>query len=184
MRSIRHPFCVAGVAILLHGACVAHAQARVDEPTMKAVAFEQVSRFIRWPAGSTSENSFIIGLVGRNSVTERVKTLYEGRKIQDRTVEIRHITSPEDATTCQLVYIADTKNSILSRIRSAVAGLPVLTVSDLPDATESNALLNLYIQQDRLRFEINEKGFHLAGLEVDPLLLKVARIVNPKKGTP
>ena len=180
---MRHPFCIVGAIILLHGTCVAHAQAKVDEPTMKAIAFEQVSRFIRWPAQATAQDTpFVIGLIGNNSVTVQAEKLYAGRTIRNRKVEVRRIAEVADAANCHLVYVAGEERKPLSRIKATLENLPVLTVCDRPGAAEAAVLLNLYVHRGRLRFEINEQGFARAGLEVDPLLLKVARNVNPKKG--
>jgi len=187
VTGLRYIICVTCAILLLgrlSGVCAA---GQADEPTMKAVAFEQVSRFVRWPGEETAVDGaspFVIGLVGQNAVTERVEALYAGRKIRGRSVAVRCITNLADAAVCHLVYVVRTEKETLARIKDLVGDLPVLTVGDLPAGGVGAVLLNLYIHQERLRFEIDEIGFSRAGLELDPLLLKVAKNVNPKKARP
>ena len=158
---------------------------QVDVNVMKAVAFEQISRFIQWPdQDMTSKNSgrFIIGVLGHNTVVEHIEELYAKQKIKDKAVELRHISNLDDVIGCHLLYIAGTKRDELSKVMAITRKRPILSISDSSGFIEKGVLVNLYVSMNKLRFEINEQGFLEAGLTIDPLLLKVARIVNPPGG--
>jgi hypothetical protein len=161
---------------------VAAAVGQVDENIMKAVAFEQISRFVEWPdktaTGNDSE-SFIIGIFGRNPVSRHAEFLYAEQSIKDRQVEIRYLSKQEEAAHCHLIYIADLKQYSISMVLAETEQKPVLTICDSPGVVEKGILVNLYVAKNKLRFEINETGFQKAGLQVAPILLKVARIINP-----
>jgi hypothetical protein len=152
---------------------------------MKAVAFEQISRFIRWPDKDDNSNGperFILGLWGHNIVIEKAEELYTEQRIKDKVVEIRHILKMDDVIDCHLLYIAEEEKDDLSNLVEITRQRPILTISDSPGFIDRGILVNLYIKMNKLRFEVNEQGFHEAGLEIDPLLLKVAEIINPMGG--
>ena len=80
---------------------------------------------------------------------------------------------------CHLVYIAGSRGDDVSNVLTITCKRPILTIADYPDAAEKGILVNLYVEMNKLRFEINEKGFREAGPEINSILLKVSRIVNP-----
>ncbi len=162
--------------------CMAFGQ--VDENTMKAIAFEKISQFVEWPAESRkteASTQFVFGVMGDNKVVSRVRELYTQHKIKNKIVEIRYISKLDDVIDCHLIYIAYSEKDDLSEVVAITAGKPVLTAADSPGFAEEGVLLNLNIKQDKLRFEINEKSFRESGLRIDPILLRVAKIVNPIK---
>jgi hypothetical protein len=58
--------------------------------------------------------------------------------------------------------------------------MPVLTVSDTTGFAEQGVLINFYVSQKRLHFEINEPAFRKAPLSVSTRLLEIAKIVMPE----
>jgi len=160
-------------------------QCEVDENTMKAVALEQMSRFIQWPyevSYTKGSDQFILGVWGHNKVVELTEKLYVKHKIKNKPVEVRHISNLEDVIDCHLVYIAETKKDDIPELIAVTRSRPILTITDIPYFAESGILVTLHVELNKLLFEINERAFHEAGLEINPLLLKVAKIVNPLGG--
>jgi hypothetical protein len=80
---------------------------------------------------------------------------------------------------CHLVYVTDDSRQNLPMVLETTGDKPILTVGDCPGYAEKGILVNFYITKQKLRFEINEAAFHKTGLQVAPILLKVADIVNP-----
>jgi hypothetical protein len=155
---------------------------QLDENLMKVVAIEKISRFVQWPdEDKTIEDSqcFVIGVFGQHPVAQRAGEFYSERKIKDKAVKIRHLYSMEDIGDCHLIYITESSRHQLPAILATTGNNPILTVGDCSGYAEEGILVNFYITNQKLRFEINETGFNEAGLKVAPILLKVADIVNP-----
>lgn len=160
---------------------------QVDEHTMKAVAFERIARFVEWPSdahGSSTDGPFVIGVLGKSRLQERLKAIYARHKIKGRTVEVRGLAELARASQSHLLYIPGSEEKTLDAILSITRGKPVLTIGDTRGFAKRGVLVNLFVRRSKLRFEINERGLHEAGLSVDPLLLKVATIVNPRGPKP
>jgi hypothetical protein len=168
--------------VLLLCVSAAVAVGQVDENIMKAVAFEQISRFVQWPdrtGNNDHSGPFIIGIFGRNPVSRHAEALYAKQPIKEKRVEIRFLSNRGDAAHCHLIYIADSEKYDVSAVLAVTENRPILTICDSPGVAEKGILVNLYVAEDKLRFEINETGFRRAGLQVAPILLKVARIIHP-----
>ena len=58
---------------------------------------------------------------------------------------------------------------------------PILTIGDYDKYAENGVLINFYIEDNKIRFEINETALSLSGLHSSYLLLNLAKIVNPIK---
>lgn len=156
------------------------AYGQVDELTVKAVALEKIARFVEWPGNS--EGPFVLGLVGQAPLCARIQKVYSDVEINGRPVQVRRLEAPADFQRCQLLVLAGDAGQKLAEVLEATRGKPVLTVADTQGLADKGILLSLYVQDQKLRFEVNEGAFRKAGLVVNPLLLKVARIVNPIGG--
>ena len=84
---------------------------------------------------------------------------------------------------CNLVYIGKTDDSTLARLIAALKSKPVLTVSDTRGFAQKGVHINMFVQQERIRFEINHKSAVASGLKISHLLLKLARIVETEDGS-
>ena len=58
-------------------------------------------------------------------------------------------------------------------------GKSILTVSDNEGFAEAGCFVNFYEFENKLRFELNQKGMEDAGFTIDYRLLKVSKIINP-----
>ena len=155
-----------------------------DEYLMKAVAMEQLSRFIEWPSEAWNANPtdpFKIVVLGNNPFGNSLEEAYEDHHIKNREVKITFIDNIEKLEECQILFVSSSEKKEIPKIVDSLKGKPVLSVGDTPGYAESGILANFFIVDNKLRFEINEKGMEDAGLNVSFLLIKVAKIVNPKE---
>lgn len=158
--------------------------AQVDEAVIKAIAFEQIARFIEWPESKLSSDlsvPIVIGLVGNNEVSEHARVFYKQQKIKGHPVKTINITDLDQLLDCQIVHIAGRDKKLIKQVHSRTHNLPILTISDLPGSTSQGILLDLYVKNNQLRFVINETAFHQSELEIGSMLLNVAEVVNPRK---
>ena len=56
--------------------------------------------------------------------------------------------------------------------------MPILTVSEIPRFASTGGMIELFREQDRIRFIINVKMARAAGLEISPNLLRLAVVLG------
>jgi hypothetical protein len=155
-----------------------------EEYELKAVYLERVTRFFEWPdetESPVSDDYFVIGVLGENPFGTRLTDLYAERKIKNKNIKVRYLSQLKEIEGCHLLFISRSMSEELPQVLEVTAKNPILTVGDTKGFAEKGVLVNFFIENDKLRFEINEQGLREAGMLIDSLLLKVSKIVNPLK---
>lgn len=153
---------------------------QVDEMTMKAIYIERFSRFIEWPE-SMNNDFFRIQIIGDKSLAKKFRKAYKGLKIKKKSVLIHeHEPGYNKNFNPHIVYVTDKYK--IPKIVSQIKNNPVLVISEGSGCAEKGAMINLFKQQAKLKFEINELALSGTPLYVSYRLKKAAqRIVNPVK---
>ncbi len=158
-----------------------HLTAQDIEYRIKAGFLEKFTRFVDWPAefaDTDSSSPFIIAVIGDNPFGTLLEDLYRGRKMKERSVEIRYLHGMEDVGDVNLLFISRSEQNNLEKILARTGSRPVLTVSDSKGFCERGVLINLYKSEGYIRFEINYAAVMKSGLHFSSRLLKLARIIN------
>ena len=153
-----------------------------DEYTMKAIAFEKLALFITWPANSLKNNhsqEFVIAVLGQNPFGDVLENIYKNKKIKDKKVKIVYVKKLQQLPECQILFISKTDSEKLQKILDYLKGKPILTISDTEGFAQAGCFINYYLNEDKLRFEINQKALQNAGFTIDYRLLRVSKIINP-----
>jgi hypothetical protein len=156
--------------------------AQESEYNVKAHILERFTRFIDWPEESAVNDisqPFILGIIGENPFGTILEQIYSQQKIKDKKVEIRYISDKNEIPGCNLLFISKSEKKALSKILSFTRKKPILTVGDTKNFAEQGVLINLYIAENHIRFEINELEARDSGLFISYRLKVKAKIVNP-----
>ncbi len=152
------------------------------EYIIKGVLLEKFTRFIDWPENSgisDTSQPFIIGIIGKDPFDYQLSELYSKRSIKKKNVIVKHLESVNKIDTCHLLFISNSEYYRFSRIISEIEKKPVLTISDNEKFSGRGTIINLKIENNKIRFEIDESAAHKSGLYLSHLLLKEAEIINP-----
>ena len=158
-------------------ACLIHMPASAteltaDEAALKAVFVYNFARFTRWPAEVWQESggSFHICTLGSNPVTEALAQL-RGQKLKGREIVIRHLKKHPDSKPCQLLYIVDPAIDVINEVDCC---LPVLTISGASGFSRSVGMIELFIRNEKVRFNINLGVVRNSGMDINAQLLRLA----------
>lgn len=151
-----------------------------NENIIKAAYIERITRFIEWPGKDNSllHDNFIIGVFDENEFYNTLINVFKEKPIKDHKVTIITIQSPEQINTCNLCYISDKAKPLISKFVSAANASGVLLISETSGFCKDGVHINFYIDDEKLKFEINEKSIASAGFKVSYLLMQNTRIVQ------
>jgi hypothetical protein len=150
--------------------------------TLKAVAFEKLALFITWPQGTQlkdTSSTFVIAVLNNIPFGRNLEETYKTQRIKNKRVKIVYIKNVKKLKMCDLLYISNSSVNELKTILSAINGRPILTISDTEGFAEAGCFVNFYEYENKLRFEINQKGMKDAGFTIDYRLLRVSKVINP-----
>src|SRR5262245_12057815 len=172
----------------------AQAPPEADEYTIKAAQMRHFPTYIAWPTDFVrrGQDEFGIGILGKDpfgkGVRDRLSQLTVGdTKTGVKKVVVRHFETLDNWEACHLVFLAPepatkeshlTPDQRLARLLKRLDGAPVLIVTDTQGLARRGAMINFYLENDRVQFEINPKAAKRAGLGISSNLLKGRRIIT------
>src|SRR3984885_7465290 len=161
-------------------------QQKPSEYQVEAAYLYNFGRFIEWPAkGSSPQNSsFTICVLGDDPFGQALDATLAGETIGNQKVTARRISSPQMAADCQILFVSSSEASRLNKIMEALDNNAVLTVSDIPQFSQRQGMIQFVLEENRIRFEANLTATQRAGLTLSSALPMVAAAVrkNPQAG--
>ncbi|MBI3622058.1 MAG: YfiR family protein [Nitrospirae bacterium] len=170
-------------ALCIALAPVAAVPAEPLEYAVKAAFIYNFAKFVEWPTPSSGQASeqdgvFVIGILGQDPFGGALDEMVAGKTVRDKKITVKRFSNIEDAMNSHIVFIGHSEKETIARIIKRLDGAPVLTVSDIGRFAELGGMIELVIDQNRVRFAINVAAVEQAGLKPSSQLLKLARIVT------
>ncbi|TAK57824.1 MAG: YfiR family protein [Bacteroidetes bacterium] len=153
-----------------------------SEYKFKAVYLFNFLQFIEWSpeAFQTSKSPIIIGILGDDPFRGTLEQTLEHETINGRTIQIQRMNNIEKIKNCHLVFIPKSERAQLDVLFSNFKNKNLLTISEIEGFAERGGCINFFIEDNKLRFEINVDAVHDAGLQVSSKLLRLAKVVSTK----
>jgi hypothetical protein len=146
---------------------------------VKAAYLYNFGRFVDWPVNTTAKAEvFTVCVLGRDPFGPVLDHALAGETIGGKNVVARRISSPQESSICQILFLGSAEESRLSKIIEAANKDAVLTVSDMPQFSERGGMVQFVVEDKRVRFEVNLTAAQNAGLTLRSELLRVAKVVK------
>lgn len=159
--------------ILGSAGAAAFGQPQAQEVTLKAEIVHRAMLFIEWPASSLrAAQPLALCVLDEGALATSVLAL-AGRMVNGHPLETRRVARPEQLASCHAALVGAAFETA-----AALAGRPVLIVSEAPSMLGRGVMLNLQIEDGRVVFDVGLDSAHRAGLEISTKLLRLARYVR------
>jgi hypothetical protein len=145
------------------------------EYQVKAAFLFNFLKFVDWP-GAPADSPWVIGILGRDPFGGVLEQTVRGKTVNGRAVEVRHYGRLADVKECNILFIgrADFER-VVTPTQPFLQQPGLLTVGEAPGFLKSGGIINFYLQENRVHFEIQPSAAHSAGLHVSAQLLKLGR---------
>ena len=156
-------------------------QRQATEWELKAAYLVNFVRYVKWPPSrfESAKTPFVIGVLGENSFGPMLEEfLKKSGEVRGRSLALRVCKTADEASGCHVVYLSESIKNDLDAVLTALKGKKLLTVSDIEGSTRKGAVCRFYLQDRKIRFEINLDAVRRAELMVDPKLLKLATVIE------
>lgn len=167
-----------------------------QEYKVKAAFLYNFLKFVDWPNGkeADADQPITLGIIGKDPFEKAFEPVKD-KKVKNRDVVIKRFKSVtelieqgekgkseldkqiEAAKKCHLLFICSSEKEGLKEILTGLKDCPVLTVGDSKDLLESGGIINFVMEQQKVRFEINESAAKRSRLKISSQLLRLARKV-------
>jgi YfiR/HmsC-like len=156
---------------------------RQPDYRIKAAFLYNFGKFVEWPdAAFASTNApLVIGVLGGDPFHGDCERIVGNKNINGHPVIVRQISYPTsarqasgypDLKNCHILFISASGSDNLPDILDALKGAKVLTVTDnLDHFATSGVIINFVMENQSVRFEINDEAARRAGLRISSKLL-------------
>lgn len=154
------------------------------EYKLKAAYLFNFVRFAQWPSATftTTNSPLVIGVLGDNPFGAALEEVVRGRVVNGRSVVVKPVTTAEEAKLCQVVFIPASEQTNLRRHLETLRNAPVLTIGESAEFLDAGGVIRFFVEQNKIRFDINKAQADVEGLQMDSQLLSLAAAVREAGG--
>jgi hypothetical protein len=152
---------------------------KFQEYQVKAAFLYNFAKFVEWPAGSFPDphSPLVLAVIGKDPFGEVLESL-KGKGIGNRKLVIKRFADVERLEKAHLLFISDSEKDRWKFIQRKIESTQTLMVSDLKGFCEAGGHIGFYLEENKVRFEINPEAAQRNGLKISSQLLKLAKIVR------
>lgn len=150
------------------------------EYAIKARFLAQFPEFVAWPPEAGLDDPakpFVLVVLGTSPFDRYLDSTLASRKVKGHPAKVIYTQDIAALDGCHMAFICDSEKGRIKEILARVAGRPILTVGDSEGFARKGVMINLTIEENLPRFEINLGAARGCGLGVNAQLLGLARKV-------
>lgn len=164
------------------GNCAGGEGAVRKEYQLKAAFIYNFTKFIEWPAECFPDANapIVIAVADQSPCTAELGAVVKGRKVNERDLAIKTVTTLETAKGFHILFIPATEDERLEKWMEAVRGKGVLVVGESEAFLKRGGMINFLLEEEKIRFEINMDQTEAARLKISAQLQKLAKSIRRK----
>ncbi|MBN1782400.1 YfiR family protein [bacterium] len=171
------------VVLLLNTVCLYGKNPAPNQPSeyeIKAAFIYNFAKFVEWPAFSkqVEMDSLVIGILGHDPFGYILEKVIGGKTVGGKTLLIRRYSRVDQVSDCHVVFISDSENQKLRSILNVLNSKNILTVSEMDQFAQHGGMIQMYMENKRIRFAVNIDAVENAELKLSSKILNLADIVR------
>ena len=144
------------------------------EYAVKANFLYKFAPFVNWPPQAFASGAPLqICIAGVDPFGPALDSAVRGQHVNGRAIAVRRMQRVAGADGCQILFVGGSSVQPASDMLRAVAGQPVLTVTD-EQGRIAGGMIRFVVRSGRVRFTIDRAATAASGLEVSSKLLDLA----------
>jgi uncharacterized protein DUF4154 len=150
------------------------------EYQVKAAYIFNFFKFVEWPDDAPREPhaKWVVGFAGDSAVGEEFARLFDGKPVLGRDLQIKKVQNADAMRACSILFISQSEKKRLPSVLAALRGMSVLTVSDIDGFVGSGGMIQLFVEDTRVRMSIDVSATSRARLKISSKMLLLAHVVG------
>ena len=162
-----------------------NSELKPSEYEIKAAFIYNFAKFIEWPDSSSQclQDSAIIGILGEDPFGIILERVIGVKTIRMKKISIQRYSNIRNVQECHILFISRSEKERLPTVLNQLRQRHILTVSEIDHFTEQGGMIGLFIENNRIRFRINQDTIEAANLRISSKLLNLASNVRHSEET-
>lgn len=146
-------------------------------PKFQAAYIYNFTNYIEWP-GEYKTGAFVIGVLGKDDVTEELKQLAAKKNVKGQTMSVIEYKSVNEVSKCHILFVSKNQSSQIAEAITSLGSSNTLIIADKTNLLTKGAGIAFSFDGSKLFFEISKNNITNRGLKINPALEKLALKVN------
>jgi rRNA-processing protein FCF1 len=142
-----------------------------DENAIEAAFIYNFALFTEWQ--ELPSEKFRICVLGGDQILVALESL-TNKQIKNHPIRVTMIVSPNQALSCQVLFVGQTEHASIHNLASQLGNAPVLVIAEEDDYNPKDVIISLVKLQGRIGFKINLTAAEAHSMTVSSKLLKLA----------
>jgi len=153
------------------------------EYRLKLAFIYNFAQFTQWPPEAFRDPAapLTVCVVGQDPFAGEMEQTLHGRRAAGHPVEIKRLKLEDDPKGCHMIFVRANEKRAAGKILSAVRGSNTLTVGESRGFAELGGVINLVLDDNKLRFEVNLNAATQSRLRISSKVLALAKIVSTER---
>jgi hypothetical protein len=152
-------------------------EAPAEEYRVKGAYLLNFAKFVEWPdqAFKGPADPIAICILGNSPFLAALDVAAHTIVVENRSVTVRQIPDTLLARQCQIVFLSASERKRARAVIEAVQGGNVLTVGETDGFVASGGIIELSVEDSKIRMQISTASAKKAGLRISAKLLSLAQ---------
>lgn len=150
-----------------------------DENAVRAAYVFNLTKYVEWPAASTSLRVCYLGDGPMGAV---LKSTLQGKVSEKRSIDVVLEPGDEPSGRCDVLYVGFHSPERIRAILARPKTHNILTVGDTDLFAASGGMIGLVTQGEHIKLQVNLQAVQSAQLRISSRVLALATIVNSAGG--
>jgi hypothetical protein len=152
------------------------------EYSLKASFLYKFGSFVSWPkeAFASTTSPLVLCIAGQDNFGDVIDRAVADQLIETHPIEVKRIPVAYQNSPCHIMYIAGSPAQSVAEGVAAMRHTHTLTFTNSNQNTAAKGIVHFIVQENRLRFEIDDSLAAENGLVLSSKLLSLAVSVKPR----
>lgn len=171
------------LGVLMTASALAQEPSQAPEYRIKAAFLYNFALYTEWPASmfETSDSPIVVAIAGEDPFGKELDAAVRGKTVRGRAIEIRRHKAADDVSACHLLFLSGAEAKQLPQILRRFPEAKPLTVAETEDFCRSGGVIRFFVDENKVRFEVNTDAAVRARLKISSKLLHLARVVRDEE---
>lgn len=168
---------VALLLLLVLNSMLSQAQSPTAVNQVKAVFLFNFTQFVTWPSFSFNGSNapFVIGVLGNDPFGRYLDKVVEGEQVDGHPIIVKRYDEAGEVKDCHILFI---NNSNPAAVLKEVSNQATLTVGDAENFARRGGMIRFYVENNKIRLQINARAAKEASLSISSKLLRLANVID------
>lgn len=153
---------------------------QAPEYRIKAAFLYNFALYTEWPTSAfeKSDSPLVMAIAGDDPFGKELDAAVRGKTVHGRGIEIRRYKAASDVANCHLLFLSTSEARHLPGVLRKFPDTKPLTIGETDDFCRSGGVIRFFVEENKVRFEVNTDAAIRAKLKISSKLLHLARVVR------